>query len=323
MLSEELASRLARVALDNIGREYPHRVDHTARAPGAAFAHRAAHPAFYGSYDWHSSVHMHWLLVRVLYLYPMLAENGRITAALDEHLGAPALEAELRYFRESPAFERPYGWAWLLELQAEALRGKTRWSRALHPLAAELARRMGDFFSQSPYPIRAGSHGNTAFAGLLALDYARAAGDGALEFEIRKAARRWYAADRDAPLAYEPSLDDFLSPSLVEALLMKRLLEPGEFMAWLQGFLPRGIGPLAVPPVVADHADLKQSHLDGLCLSRAWCLQGLEVPEAAAIHLEAALPHVAGGDYAGGHWLASFAVLALSHTAIAAGPNSP
>ncbi|HEX9398238.1 MAG TPA: DUF2891 domain-containing protein [Burkholderiales bacterium] len=315
MLSAELASAFARVALANIEREYPRRVDHLMAAAGDELQPRKLHPAFYGSYDWHSAVHMHWLLVRVLHLYPMMAENGRIAAALDAHLSPPALDAELRYVRASKTFERPYGWAWLLKLQAEALRGKTRWSRALDPLAAELARKTGDFFSQSPYPVRAGSHGNTAFACLLALDYAKAAADGALEFEIRKAARRWYGADRDAPIAYEPSLDDFLSPSLIEALLMKRLLEPADFGAWLNGFLPDGIGKLAEPPTVADHADPKQSHLDGLCLSRAWCLAGLGLPEAAASNLAAALPHVAGGDYAGEHWLASFAVLALAEPA--------
>jgi hypothetical protein len=316
MLSEAMAGQFARVALANVEREFPHRVDHVARTPREAHRHKAAHPAFFGSFDWHSSVHMHWLLVRLLHLYPMLAENGRIAAALDAHLTPQALEAELRYFQASGTFERPYGWAWLLELQAEALRGKTRWARALAPLAAELARKMGEFLSQSPYPIRAGSHGNTAFAGILALDYARAAGDTALEFGIRKVARKWYAADRIAPLAYEPSLDDFLSPSLVEALLMKQVLDDGEFPGWLNGFLPQGIGPLAVPPVVADHADPKQSHLDGLCLSRAWCLAGLGLTAAADRHLEAALPHVAGGDYAGEHWLASFAVLALSGAAL-------
>src|SRR5260221_12610684 len=138
----------------------------------------------------------------------MMAENGRIAAALDAHLSPPALDAELRYVRASKTFERPYGWAWLLKLQAEALRGKTRWSRALDPLAAELARKTGDFFSQSPYPVRAGSHGNTAFSCLLALDYAKAAADGALEFEILKAARRWLCSDHDAPRRYERSLDD-------------------------------------------------------------------------------------------------------------------
>ena len=222
----------------------------------------------------------------------------------------------MRYFETSKTFERPYGWAWLLELQAEALRGRTRWSRALQPLAEAIAGRFADFISGAPYPIRAGSHGNTAFACVLALDYARAAADTALEFEIRKAAKKWYGADRDAPLAYEPSLDDFLSASLVEAVLMKQLLDPAEFDAWLARFLPSGIGRLAEPPVVADHADPKQSHLDGLCLSRAWCLAGLGLQEAAGRHLAAALPHVSGGDYVGEHWLASFAVLALSAAAL-------
>jgi hypothetical protein len=316
MLTPELASAFARVALSNIEREYPRKVDHLLVTPDENYQPRRVHPAFYGSFDWHSAVHMHWLLVRVLRLHPLLPENDRIVAALDAHLSEQALGAELRYFESSKTFERPYGWAWLLELQAEALRAKTRWSRALAPLAAELAGRLGSFLASSPYPIRAGSHGNTAFACVLAFDYARAAADTTLEFEIRKAAKKWYGADRDAPLAYEPSLDDFLSASLVEAVLMKQLLDPAEFDAWLAGFLPSGIGRLAEPPVVADHADPKQSHLDGLCLSRAWCLAGLGLEEAAGHHLAAALPHVSGGDYVGEHWLASFAVLALSAAAL-------
>ena len=311
MLTQDLAGAYARVALANIEREHPRKLDHLLVAPGEDYRPRRVHPAFYGSFDWHSAVHMHWLLVRVLHLYPMLPENGRIVAALDAHLSAQALGAELRYFESAKTFERPYGWAWLLELQGEALRGRSRWSRALQPLAEAIAGRFAGFISGAPYPIRAGSHGNTAFACVLALDYARAAADTALEFEIRKAARRWYGADRDAPIAYEPSLDDFLSPSLVEAVLMMQLLDPAEFGAWLAGFLPAGFAHLAEPPVVADHADPKQSHLDGLCLSRAWCFRRLGEREAAERHLAAALPHVAGGDYAGEHWLASFAALAL------------
>jgi len=311
MLAPELATAFARVALANVEREFPRRVDHVATASDVVFDEKSAHPAFYGSFDWHSAVHMHWLLVRVLRLYPMLPENGRITAALDAHLSAETLGAELRYFETSKTFERPYGWAWLLELQGEALRGRTRWSRALQPLAGAIARRFAGFISGAPYPIRAGSHGNTAFACVLALDYARAAADTALEFEIRKAARRWYGPDRNAPLAYEPSLDDFLSPSLIEAVLMMQLLDPAEFDAWLAGFLPTGFAQLTEPPAVADHADPKQSHLDGLCLSRAWCFCRLGDREAAERHLAAALPHVVGGDYAGEHWLASFAALAL------------
>jgi hypothetical protein len=221
----------------------------------------------------------------------------------------------------SPAgrtFERPYGWAWLLELQAELIRlGNTKWSDALQPLAAELARRMARFVAGAPYPIRAGSHGNTAFACLLALDYARVAKHQMLADEIAAAARRWYENDREAPLAYEPSLDDFLSPSLVEAALMREVFPPDRFKSWLKAFLPSGFE--LDPPRVADRADPKQAHLDGLALSRAWCLKKLGYGEAAQRHLAAALPHVVGGDYAGEHWLASFAALALTEEA----PKTP
>jgi hypothetical protein len=314
MLTEELATRFARVAMANIVREYPRHVQHFMTEAASLPPQREVHPAFYGSYDWHSAVHMHWMLMRVLRLYPVARIAPQITDALDQHLTSENVEKELAYFL-SPAgrtFERPYGWAWLLELQAEALMLKSRWSRSLHPLAHELAQRFADYIRLSPYPVRSGAHGNSAFACLLALDYARAAKDTALEFEIRKSARRWYASDKAAPIAYEPSLDDFLSPALAEAALMRQLMDESEFFAWLQRFAPDGLHALAEPPTVTDHADPKQSHLDGLCLSRAWCFQRLGNADAAQALTEAALPHVTGGDYAGEHWLASFAVLALS-----------
>ena len=313
-----MASRLAHVALANIDREYPRQLQHLLTAAEQPSSERERHPAFYGSYDWHSAVHMHWLLMRVLRLYPTSRDAERIADALDAHLRVQTLERELAYFR-SPAgrtFERPYGWAWLLELQAEALAAKVRWSRALEPLATHLARRLAEYLAQAPYPVRAGSHANSAFACLLALDYARAAHDPSLEYEIRKAARRWYGGDRDAPLAYEPSLDDFLSPALAEALLMREILDADEFVIWLQRFAPSGFGALAKPPTVVDHADPKQSHLDGLCLTRAWCFRRLGDSAAADALVAAALPHVAGGNYAGEHWLASYAVLALSAAAL-------
>jgi hypothetical protein len=313
MLTEELASRLARVALANIVREYPRHIQHLTSSAKEELDERTLHPAFYGSYDWHSAVHMHWLLMRVLRLYPVSRNAPPISDALDAHLTPENIAKELEYFRGSAGrtFERPYGWAWLLALQAEALAMKSRWSRALAPLATELAQRYADYVTASPYPIRAGTHGNTAFAGVLALDYARTAGDTALEFEIRKAARRWYERDRDAPIAYEPSLDDFLSPSLVEALLMSKVMEVGEFDRWLRRFAPAGFGALAEPPTVTDHADPKQSHLDGLSLTRAWCLRRLGDQASAERLVNATLPHVVEGDYAGTHWLASFVALAL------------
>jgi hypothetical protein len=313
VLTEDLANSLARVALANIVREYPRHIQHLTSGADEELRERTLHPAFYGSYDWHSAVHMHWLLMRVLRLYPVARVAPAIADALDAHLTPEAVGRELEYFR-GPAgrtFERPYGWAWLLELQAEALAAKSRWSRALAPLATELAQRFAEYVPMSPYPVRAGAHGNTAFACTLALDYARAAGDAALEFEIRKSARRWYGADRDAPITYEPSLDDFLSPSLIEAALMGRVLDAAEFHPWLLRFAPEGFGALAEPPTVLDHADPKQSHLDGLCLTRAWCFVRLGDAATAQRLIEAALPHVVQGDYAGTHWLASFAALAL------------
>src|SRR5436190_22904294 len=217
MLTEELSSKLARVQLANITREYPRHIQHLSTGADEELDERALHPAFYGSYDWHSAVHMHWLLVRVLRLYPVSRNAPPIGDALDPHLTPENIAKELAYFRGSAGrtFERPNGWAWLLELQAEALAAKSRWSRALAPLAAELADRFARHVAASPYPVRSGAHGNTAFACVLALDYARTAGETTLEFEIRKGARRWYGSDRFAPVAYEPSLDDFLSPSLV------------------------------------------------------------------------------------------------------------
>jgi hypothetical protein len=293
------AGRLARVALANVAQALPHKLDHLLTAPGETIDHRRAHPAFFGSYDWHSAVHMHWLLARVQRRFP----SPEIAACLDAHLAAQNLAAELAYFR-SPAgrtFERPYGWAWLLKLAAE-LAGSP-WEAAVAPLAAEIASRFQTWLS-APYPVRAGSHGNSAFACLLALDYE------GLRVPIVGAARRWYGADREAPLAYEPSLDDFLSPSLVEALLMQEVLPETEFRAWFARFMPAGIGPLAEPPCGFDRADAKQVHLDGLALSRAWCLRRLGFRAAAEHHLASALPHIAG-DYVGAHWLASFALLAL------------
>lgn len=314
-MTEAQAAAFAAVAAANVVREYPRHVGHLLTGPGEDLIPRKVHPAFYGSYDWHSAVHMHWLLVRVLRLYP---EQKQIAVLLDNQLAPAALGAELRYF-QSPAgktFERPYGWAWLLELQAELLRlGKKEWSSAVEPLAEELGRRVAAFVAGAPYPIRAGSHGNSAFACVLALDYARTARDSQLESEIKAAARRWYGADRAAPLAYEPSLDDFLSPALMEAVLMQEVLAPSEFHAWKRGFF--SIDPATLqPPTVSDRADPKQSHLDGLCLSRAWCLKKLGYAELARRHLDAGLPHVSGGHYVGEHWLASFAVLALTAEAL-------
>jgi len=322
MIDATLAGRFLQVALANVTREYPRRLDRLLAAPPGDLSPRRLHPAFYGSYDWHSAVHMHWLLVRILRLHPGLPQAGEATAVLDAQLAPGPLAAERAYF-DGPGgrtFERPYGWAWLLELQAEALRfavgpsAAANWARALGPLSVELARRMREFVSRSELPMRAGTHANSAFACLLALDYARTSGDAALAAAVEAAARKWFLADRDAPLAYEPSQADFLSPALTEAHLMHEVLPEREFRAWLDGFLPAGLGPLFEPAVPPDRSDPQFCHLDGLSLSRAWSLRrlGSTFPgEAADRHLATGLPQAVGGDYVAEHWLASFAALAL------------
>ena len=333
-LTFDLAAGFAQAALANATREYPRKIDHLLDAPHGDLTPRGIHPAFYGSYDWHSAVHMHWLLVRVLRAHPDLPRAAAILKVLDLHLSPQSIATELAYFGGpgGRTFERPYGWAWVLELQAEALRlanirpEAKRWSEALDPFARYLSTRLTEFLALAAYPMRVGMHPNTAFACILALDYARVSADARLAHDIDQAARKWYLADRDAPIDYEPSLADFLSPTLVEAQLMREVLGAKEFGQWLAAFMPRGLGPLATPPVVPDRTDAQLSHLDGLCLSRTWALKRIasaldgndprrgEFEAVAQRHLAAGLPQVVGGDYVGEHWLASFAALALGDT---------
>lgn len=332
-LESGLAAAFARVALANVSRPYPHKLDHLlvdGPEPRAGDP-VGLHPVFFGSYDWHSAVHMHWLLARVLRLHREVPEAVAIGSLFDERLSTGLLEVERAYVN-SPAgrtFERPYGWAWLLELRAELERLRphdTRadaWAAAVDPLARDLAERCAAFVRSAPYPIRAGTHGNTAFAGILALDYARTCGHGELEAAVEDAAVRWHAADRDAAVAYEPSLTDFLSPILATATFMRAVVADGSFATWFDRFLPRGLEGLTVPPRVVDRHDPQIAHLDGLCLSRAWMLRRIvsglppghprvvELLSAADVHLEHGLPRTVGGDYVGEHWLASFATLAL------------
>lgn len=332
-LESGLAAAFSRVALANVARPYPHKLDHLlvdGPEPGAG-NHVGLHPVFFGSYDWHSAVHMHWLLIRVLRLHREVPAAAAIARLFDDTFVAGPLEVERAYL-SSPAgrtFERPYGWAWLLELRAELERLRPHderadaWAHALDPLAGDLAARCADFVRSAPYPIRAGTHGNTAFAAILALDFARTCGHAELEAALQDAAIRWHAADRDAAVAYEPSLTDFLSPILATAAFMRAALPEGSFAAWFAPFLPRGLECLAEPPRVVDRHDPQIAHLDGLCLSRAWMLRRIasglpagqprtaELLAAADVHLEGGLPRTVGGDYVGEHWLASFAALAL------------
>jgi hypothetical protein len=330
-LTPALASRFARLALAHVGREYPSKLDHVLNGPHDLRGPRALHPVFFGSFDWHSCVHGWWLLARLRRRVPGLAEAPQVAALFDGTLTAAGVAAEVAYLDEPlrGTFERPYGWAWLLMLQAELARHADadgrRWAATLRPLADALAARFRAFLPKATYPIRAGTHFSTAFAVALALEYAETVGDVALGALLRARAEGWYGADADCQ-AWEPSLDDFLSPALIEAECMRRVLPPAPFAAWRDRFLPRLAAgepaTLFAPVVPSDRSDGKIAHLDGLNLSRAWCWRALAgtwpagdararlAREAAARHLAASLPHVAG-DYMGEHWLATFALLAL------------
>jgi hypothetical protein len=332
LLDPSLASTLARAALGHVAREYPGVLVQALSGPEDLGTPRALHPIFFGSYDWHSCVHGHWLLARLLRLAPDLPQAGDIRDHFQQAFTPETVAGECAYLARptSGGFERPYGWAWLLMLAAELRRHETAegqaWARVLAPLADVFAARFRAFLPKADYPVRAGVHSNTAFALALALDYAEVAGDAPLADLITAKARAWHGDDADCQ-AWEPSGDDFLSPALIEAELMRRVLTPDVFAAWFARFLPRAAqgqpASLFTPARVSDRADGRIAHLDGLNLSRAWCWRGIAralgerdpdlaraATAAADRHLAASLPHITG-DYMGEHWLASFALLAL------------
>jgi hypothetical protein len=333
-LTPEAAGAFARLALKGVVREYPNKPEHVLGRADDARTPKALHPAFYGSYDWHSAVHGHWLLVKVVRTHPDLPEAKQARAVLDAHLTAANLKAEADYFArpESKSFERPYGWTWLLKLQAE-LHGwddpdAKRWASNLRPLAGLIAEKYVTYYPKQTYPTRVGTHANTAFGLGFAHDYAVAVGDTRLRGLVEERAKAYFFADADYPAAWEPGGADFLSAALTEADLMRRVLPRDEFRAWFGKFLP-GVAKgqparLLTPATVTDRSDPQLVHLDGLNLSRAWCMRSVAaaLPEgdparpvltaAAGRHAAAALPHVASGDFAGEHWLASFAVLLLA-----------
>lgn len=330
-LTAEIAARFAAIALGHMTREYPNKLDHVLTGPQDLKSPRALHPIFFGSFDWHSCVHGHWLLARLQRRFPHLPEAAAIRTLLDAQFTDEKVAGELRYLEQplTRGFERPYGWAWALALQAELLQHESaegrRWAATLAPFAREFVRRFEAFLPLATYPMRAGVHSNTAFALLLAREYAVAARNSGFAGLCADAALRWYRADRDCPV-WEPSQDDFLSPALMEAALLADVMPKEDFAAWLAAFLPHAArgepATLFTPATVTDRTDGKIAHLDGLNLSRAWCWRRIvaDLPPAdplrararAAIdaHLASALGHVAG-DYMGEHWLATYALLAL------------
>ena len=330
-LAPELACRFAGIALAHLTREYPHKLDHVLSGPEDVREPRELHPVFYGSFDWHSCVHGYWLLATIMRLFPDLAEVKPIAPLFDAQLTRSKIDGEVAYFREPlrGTFERPYGWAWLLMLDAELHRHESsraeKWRSALAPLSAVIVARYTDFLPKATYPIRVGTHFNSAFGIALALEYSAVAGNRDFRRLLIDKAIEWYGRDRDCQ-AWEPGGDDFLSSALVEAECMRRALDGREFSEWFSGFLPhlreRKPATLFSPAIVTDRSDGKIVHLDGLNLSRAWCWRALSAvfdesdelrriaTEAADTHLGASLSHIAG-DYMGEHWLATFAVLAL------------
>ena len=308
-----LASHMARIALGHVRKEYPHKLDHVLLGDDDALTPRALHPIFYGSFDWHSCVHGWWTLLTLRRLFPEMPEAGAIAAMASDSFTRAKVAGELAYLDRplSRGFERPYGWAWLLYLHLESSRHHEDWAAELEPLARAFAQRLADYLPVLTYPIRVGTHFNTAFALILSLEWAERF-DSSLADLIRSRSLHWFGADRECQ-AWEPGGDEFLSPALIEALCMART-HPDEFPAWFGHFLPgvanRQPATLFDPAIVSDRSDGKIAHLDGLNLSRAWCWRELGYPDHAERHLEAAMPHISG-DYMGEHWLASFALLAL------------
>ena len=329
-LDREAASRFANIALANVARAYPHKLDHTMARDADARTPRDLHPSFHGSYDWHSCVHMHWTLARILHRFPDLSGCTAIEACFDRSFAPDALAAEVAYLArpESASFERTYGWAWLLKLAAELdAVGVVRWRRAIAPLADAFAARFIDFLPRAHYPTRYGTHANSAFALAFALDYAQATSDAPLASACRATAIEWFSDDHDAPARFEPSGTDFLSPSLIEAELMRRVLDEATFAEWVAALLPGFIeaepAALFTPAKVTDRGDAQLVHLDGLNLSRAWCFRAIAatlpkrdpriaIARAAAMrHLAAGWEGLASDAFVGAHWLATFAMLAL------------
>jgi hypothetical protein len=345
-LAPDAAARFAALALKCLHQEYPNHISHTLQSAADALPPHELTPAFYGCLDWHSDVHGHWLLVRLLRLFPDAPFAVEARIALNQSFMTDKMDAEAGYLRGAgrASFERPYGLAWLLALSAELRRwddpDARRWSGVLAPLETEVVARLESWLPKLRYPIRVGEHDQTAFAFGLIWDWAGVAKNAQMRKLLAAAAERFYQHDRNCPLAYEPSGEDFLSPCLAEADFMRRVLGSQEFARWLSAFLPqipRGAAPVSPhhkahawlePAVVSDRSDPKLAHIDGLNLSRAWMLEGIahglprgdaRIPAlraAARHHADAALPAVTGQYYEGGHWLGTFAVYLTSRAGL-------
>ena len=330
-LTEESAARFARLALDCMHREYPNKLNQVLKDETGLLPPKILHPAFYGCFDWHSSVHGHWMLVKLLTEFPQLSLRQEIIDGLAVSLTPENIAGEVAYLEKASAsWERTYGWAWLLQLATELERWDDplgrQWADTLLPLTRAIRDRYIEFLPRQEYPIRTGVHPNTAFGLSFAVDYAETVADAALSDALLSAANRYYAEDKGCPLSWEPSGEDFLSPCFEEAALMARVLPDATFGTWLTTFLPSLSGPGSLLPAnVSDRSDPKIVHLDGLNLSRAWNLYVIadeldderaaqQLRDKAAEHLAASLPHITSEHYEGSHWLGSFAIYALTRS---------
>ena len=332
------AERFANLALACVHKEYPNKLSHNLNSDADVAPPRKLTPAFYGCYDWHSSVHGHWLLVRLVRTFPNASFAPSAREALRQSLTADNIAQEAMYLRAEgrASFERPYGLAWLLQLAAELREWDDPEARNLaanlRPLEEAALGRLEDWLPKLSYPVRIGEHSQTAFALSLMLDYSRVTGDAKFADLLASKARQFYLGDKNCPLNYEPSGEDFLSPCLGEADLMRRVLPSAEFARWLGTFLPQisdvKKGVWLQPVVSPDPSDPKLAHLDGLNLSRAWMLEGISaglpkgdkrlpmIMAAAEEHRRAGLAAVTGKHYEGGHWLGSFAVYLVTRRGI-------
>jgi hypothetical protein len=338
MLDVHAAERFANLALACVHREYPNKIAHVLNSDADALPPRKLTPAFYGCYDWHSSVHGHWLLARLARTFSDAGFTPGALEALNQSLTAENILQETEYLRGEGrvTFERPYGLAWLLQLGAELREWDDLQARQLaahlRPLEDVVVKRIKDWLPKLRYPVRSGEHSQTAFALGLMLDYARIAGLADFSELLTRKARQFYLGDRDCPLAYEPSGEDFLSPCLAEADVMRHVLSRDDFAMWLREFMPQipvsGDGGWLPPAVSPDPTDGKLAHLDGLNLSRAWMLDGISaglphgderlpaIHAAMEAHEHAGLAAVTGEHYEGGHWLGSFAVYLVTQRGI-------
>ncbi len=337
-MTEDQAAGFVKLALAGIDREFPNKTGHVTTGPDDLKTPRSMHPVFYGHFDWHSSVHGHWMLLRLLKKYPDAAFAFEVRGILKQRLTAEGLAAEAAYFqtKENRSFERMYGWAWALRLALELRTWDDadgrEWAKNFMPLEKVITGLAKDYLPKLDWPVRCGFHPETAFPLGQMLDYARGTGDREFESLLLEKARAFYGKDRNYPTAYEPSGNDFFSPGLNAADLMRRVLPADEFGRWLADYFPElaagKAGNLLTPVTVSDPTDGHLIHLAGLNLTRAWTMRGIAsaladddarkkvLLDAAAKHADAGLGLVATGHYEGDHWLGSFAVYLLSGTGL-------